>query len=101
MKSNRLLLAFLLSVTSTMAQSRPRDMAAILERPLNTPDVVSFQLRQYLYQRIPRLPAPGSAAQWTAEAERNRKHLLADVVFHGCPRASGKEPQNFHYLATI
>jgi hypothetical protein len=83
MKLKQLLIVLALPVGFAMAQSRPRDMAAILDRPLETPDVVAFQLRQYLYPRISPLPTPKSAAQWSAEAERIRKHLLDDVVFHG------------------
>jgi hypothetical protein len=76
-------------------------MAAVLERPLETPDVVAFQVRQYLFQRAPKLAAPRSAAQWTAEAERIRKHLLDDVVFHGWPREWVDAPPKFEDLGTV
>jgi dienelactone hydrolase len=101
MRSKCLLILSLLSAISATAQSRPEDMAAILERPLETPDVVAFQVRQYLYQRIAPLPAPKSAAQWTEDAERIRKHLLDDVVFHGWPREWVEAAPKFEDLGTI
>jgi dienelactone hydrolase len=84
-----------------MAQSRARDIAPILEQRLQTPEVVSFQLRQYLFQRIPKFSVPQSAAQWSAEAERIRKHLLDDVVFHGWPKAWVDAPVKFEDLGTV
>jgi dienelactone hydrolase len=84
-----------------MAQSRARDLAPILERRLQTPEVVSFQLRQYLFQRAPRFSVPQSAAQWSAEAERIRKHLLEDVVFHGWPKAWVEASPKFEDLGII
>ncbi len=83
------------------AQSRPQDLAPILSRPLETPGLVTFQLRQYLFRRIPKLPAPASAAEWTAETERLRRHLLDDVVFHGWPRAWVEAPPRFEDLGVV
>jgi hypothetical protein len=97
----KLLLVFAVPAVCAMAQSRPRDIAATLERPLETPDVVSFQLRQYLYQHVARLSRPQSAAEWTAQSERLRKHLLDDIVFHGWPKAWVDAPPKFHDLGTI
>src|ERR1700729_3787656 len=101
MKSIWLLVALLVTAFSMTAQSRPEDMTAILERPLETPDVVAFQIRQYLFRKISPLPAPQDAAQWSAEAERIRKHLLDDVVYHGWPRAWVGAPPKFEDLGTI
>jgi dienelactone hydrolase len=101
MSSRRILILLALSAVSASSQSRPRDIAPILERPLETPDVVAFQVRQYLFQRIPKLSAPRSAAQWTADAERIRKHLLDDVVFHGWPREWVEAPPKFEDLGTV
>lgn len=85
MKAIRLSVLFLIGGTVIEAQSRANDLAAILAKPLETPDVVSFQLRQYLYQRLPKLPSPASAQQWLAGSRRLRKHLVDDVIFHGWP----------------
>ena len=101
MKLIGLLIALLVTAFSVMAQSRPEDMTAILERPLETPDVVAFQIRQYLFRKISPLPAPQNAAQWSAEAERIRKHLLDDVVYHGWPREWVEAPPKFEDLGTI
>jgi dienelactone hydrolase len=101
MKSKSILIASLSLAASAMGQSRARDLAAVLQTRLETPDVVAFQLRQYMYQRIPRLATPATAAQWTAEADRMRKHLLDDVVFHGWPRAWVDAPPKFEDLGVI
>ena len=95
------LLVTLLTAFSMAAQSRPKDIAPILERSLETPEVVAFQIRQHLFQRISPLPAPQSAAQWSAETERIRRHLLDDVVFHGWPKAWVEAPPKFEDLGTI
>jgi len=101
MKPKQLFVAILVTAFPVTAQSRFEDIAPILERRLETPDVVAFQIRQYLFQRISPLPAPRSAGQWSAEAERMRKHLLDDVVFHGWPRSWVEEPPKFEDLGTI
>ena len=101
MKIKPILIAFLSLASSATAQSRDSDLAAILQTPLETPDVVAFQLRQYMYQRIPRLETPATGAQWTAQVERMRKHLLDDVVFHGLPRAWVDAPPRFEDLGII
>jgi dienelactone hydrolase len=101
MRSKTVLIASLTLVASAMGQSRARDLAVVLQTPLETPDVVAFQLRQYMYQRIPKLNTPATAAQWTAEADKMRKHLLDDVVFHGWPRAWVDAPPRFEDLGII
>jgi dienelactone hydrolase len=101
MKTVRASLLFLISAAAGLAQSRPNDLTAILSRPLETPDVVTYQLRQFLYRRLPKLPAPTSVQAWSAETERLRKHLLDDVVFHGWPREWVDSTANFEDLGVI
>jgi dienelactone hydrolase len=95
-----LMLAVLCAATA-LAQSRARDIAPILERRIETPDVVAFQVRQYLFQRVPALSAPQNATQWSAEADRIRKHLLDDVVFHGWPKEWVEAPPKFEDLGIL
>jgi len=99
--SQRIVLLALFAAAGAMGQSRPRDITPILERSLQTPDVVAFQLRQYIFRRIPHLPSPHTAAQWSAESDRIRKHLLDDVVFHGWPKAWVDSGPQFEDLGTI
>ena len=99
--SARFFILLALSAASALSQSRPRDIAPILEQRIETPDVVAFQVRQYLFQRVPKLSAPQSAAQWSTEAERIRKHLLDDVVFHGWPKAWVEAPPKFEDLGIL
>lgn len=45
-----------------------------------------YQLQEFLLKRYPSLPVPTTAAAWTAEEERVRKHVLDDIAYHGWPR---------------
>ncbi len=80
-----LILNVLLSMPCLQAQSSPKQVNAILDSRLQTPEVVTFQLKEYLIAHVAKLPAPTSAEQWRATAQGIRKHLLDDVVFHGWP----------------
>jgi dienelactone hydrolase len=101
MKLVRFFVPLLLLGSLGRAQSRASDVAATLAQPLETPDVVTFQLRQYLYQRLPKLSVPQSAEQWTAESSRMRKHLIDDVIFHGWPREWVDAPAKFEEVGVI
>jgi len=83
--AGRILIAGVLLQAGLFAQARARDITAILSPPLETPDVVTFQLRQYVYRKVPKLVVPKSAADWTAQSERIRQHVLRDIIFHGWP----------------
>jgi dienelactone hydrolase len=100
-KAIRLSVLLLIGGTAIEAQSRANDLTAILAKPLETPEVVSFQLRQYLYQRLPKLPSPAGAQQWSAETGRLQKHLVDDVIFHGWPREWVDAPPKFEDLGVI
>ncbi len=94
-------IVLLAAALGAQAQSRPRDLASTLAKPLETPETVRFQFRGYLYRRIPKLPVPTTAQQWTEETERLRKHLLDDVIFHGWPRAWVDAPPRFEEAGVI
>ncbi len=66
------------------AQANTDQLAAVLKQQIQTPDVVEFQLRQYLMKRVAPLPSPKSADEWTAESKRLRQHAL-ELIFHGWP----------------
>ncbi len=64
--------------------SRPRRISA--QHPIENSEVTPYQLRQYVFKKIPKLSAPSGAEQWTAEARRLRRKVLEQVVFQGRPR---------------
>ncbi len=102
MRSRFLLISlFVLNPFFAQAQSTQSQVRPILEKQLQPPGVVTFQLQEYLMGRVPRLPAPASAAEWRAEAERIREHLLKDVVFHGWPHEWVTGPLRFEDLGPI
>jgi dienelactone hydrolase len=76
----------LLSGSMTHGQSAPSEVKAILGHSLQSREVVTFQLQEYLLQQAPKLPVPTSAGQWTAEADKIRSHVLDDVVLRGWPK---------------
>jgi dienelactone hydrolase len=86
MKSQALLvLSLLMSAAMLQAQADPDIIRPILTPQLQPPQYVTFQLQQFLRTKVPVLTVPPNAEQWTAEAQRIRRHLLDDVVFHGWP----------------
>ncbi|MFN7998629.1 MAG: prolyl oligopeptidase family serine peptidase [Bryobacteraceae bacterium] len=101
MNSKRIVILLALAVLPAMSQTRARDLVPILEHPVQAQDVVSYQLRQYMYRRVTPLVAPQTAAQWTAESERIRKHLLDDVVYHGWPKSWVESSPKFEDLGTV
>ncbi|TAM82754.1 MAG: hypothetical protein EPN47_08870 [Acidobacteria bacterium] len=87
MKSKLLLIAFvLLGNTFAMAQSAQRMVDEFLTNQLQSPEVVTFQMQQFLMGHMPELPSPTSSAEWAAEANRIRQHVVNDVVYHGWPK---------------
>jgi dienelactone hydrolase len=94
---------FVLVLMSGMlaAQTEPRAVKLLLERPLQTSEVVALQLRQYLIRKAPPLPSPSNSDQWSAEARRLRRETLEQVVFHGWPREWVEAPLKSEDLGTI
>ncbi len=102
MKSCTLLLAaILLGVATPKAQADPEIIQPILTRQLQAPQVVTFQLQQFLQTKVQTLVVPPSAESWTAEAQRIRQHLLNGVVFHGWPREWVTAPPHFEDLGAV
>jgi dienelactone hydrolase len=96
-----LILLVLLPVKASFAQSRPELIKPVLSEEILPPSVAVFQMKQYLLRRVPSLPVPQDAVQWTAAANKARRHLLDDVVFHGWPREWVESPPRFEDLGVI
>ena len=102
MKSKLLLVAFiLLGNTFVMAQSAQRMVDEFLTNPLQSPEVVTYQMQQFLINHAPRLAHPSSSAEWTAKANRIRKRVLDDVVYHGWPKDWVDSPPKFEDLGAV
>jgi len=102
MKSKTLLvLAILMSPTFVRAQADATVIEPILTQQIQPPQVVTFQLQQFLLGKVPELTVPSSAEQWTAQEQRIRRHLLDDVVFHGWPQEWVNSPPRFEDLGPI
>jgi dienelactone hydrolase len=102
MKSHTLfLLAVIASGATLKAQADPEIVPPILTRQLQSPQLVTFQLQQFLHTKVPALVIPGSAEKWTDQAQRVRRHLLDDVVFHGWPQEWVSSPPHFESLGSV
>ena len=95
------ILCFGAFAAAAAAQTTPGRVSAVLEARLNTPDVIAYQLKNYLRAKAPGLPKPASAAEWSAQAAALRKKLLTEVVFHGWPREWVDSPPRFEDLGEI
>jgi hypothetical protein len=98
-----LFLAFIvfLGGTHAFAQSTERMVDEFLPNPLQSPEVVTYQMQQFLMKRVPRLPHPASAEQWTAEAQRIRQRVLTGIIYHGWPKAWVNSPPKFEDMGAV
>jgi len=93
--------AILAGALALNAQTEPDELKPILAQEIEPGSVVAFQLNQYLAARIPKLPSPASAEQWTSEAKRWREHILNDIAFHGWPREWVDAAPSFEDLGVV
>lgn len=96
-----LLLACFLVSHETVAQSTPRDLQAVLGEEILAPSAALLQMKSFILSRVPPPPVATSAAEWTEESQRLRRHLLQDVVFHGWPPEWVNSPSKFEDVGTI
>jgi hypothetical protein len=92
------LLLLAISAGTALAQTEPRYLEDILKEEILPASVAQFQLRRYILNRVGKLPAPTSAAEWTTESKRIREQILQDVVFHGWPKEWVDAPPKFEDL---
>ncbi len=69
------------------AQTTPARVTEVIKRQIQRHETIAYQLQEYLFKSIPKLPTPSSAQAWTEEEARLRKQILDDVAFHGWPKA--------------
>ena len=79
------LLACFLFSHETFAQSTPANLQTVLGEEILAPSAALLQMKSFILSRVAPPPVATSAAQWTEESQRLRRHLLQDVVFHGWP----------------
>jgi dienelactone hydrolase len=68
------------------AQAISDTIAPLLEKPVQPTAVTAYQLQVYMMKHIPKPVVPATAEQWTAEAQKLRKHILGDIAYHGWPQ---------------
>jgi hypothetical protein len=100
----RLRYSFLLlaaAAGTALAQTETKYLEDILKEEVLPPAVAMFQLRQYILQRVGKLPTPSSAAEWTADSKRVRDQMVNDVVFHGWPKEWVNSHPKFEDLGVV
>ena len=101
-RSTSLLLTSLLCLCGLLrAQSSPQRLQPILEEPVLPPEVVRYQLDQYLMRRVPQLPNTRDVNRWTGEVNRIRDYLLNQVIFHGWPEEWVTSSPVFEEVGTV
>jgi dienelactone hydrolase len=91
----------LAGLSCAAAQTSPSGLGPILDERIQLPSIVAFQISEYLATKIPKLPSPATAAEWTAQAERLRRHILEDVAYHGWPKEWVDLAARFEDLGTM
>ena len=81
-----LVLGPMVAASLANAQAIADTVAPLLEKPVQPTAVTAFQLQAYMMKHIAKPAVPATAAQWTAQAQQYRKHILEDLAFHGWPQ---------------
>jgi dienelactone hydrolase len=96
-----ILVVTLLAPARASAQAEPRHLAPVLEQPILRPETAGAQWQRYLIRKVPALPKPASAEQWTRQAAELRRRLLGEIIFHGWPREWVEAPARFEDLGLV
>jgi dienelactone hydrolase len=95
-----ILLAFASCVA--WAQGEGAHVREVLKDTIVSPAVSDFQIRQHIIQASSPLPkAPATPEEWTVSAQRLRRHLLDEVVFHGWPKEWVESTPKFEEIGVI
>ncbi len=102
MKSKSLL-PVLMALASAVAaaQTVPGTVRQFLPAQLQSPEVVTYQMQQFLLARAPKPPHPASVEQWTTEAQKIRGHVLNDIIYHGWPKTWIDSPPKFEDMGPV
>ena len=85
----------------TFAQTTPANLQTVLGEEILAPSAALLQMKSFILSRVAPPPVPTSAAQWTEESQRLRRHLLQDVVFHGWPPEWVNSSSKFEEVGTL
>jgi dienelactone hydrolase len=75
----------LITIGTIHGQTTEATLHSLLAQPVQPAGVSVLQMEQFLSRHIAPLPTPKTAAEWSAQEEKLRKHILDDVAFHGWP----------------
>ena len=95
------LLPLALAPSLAFPQAEPDALAGVLREEILPPAVALHELREHILARVPKPPAPRTAAEWTEASKRMRQKLLAEVVFHGWPAEWVAAPPRFEETGVV
>lgn len=72
-----------------------------LQQRIQSSAVTAYQLQQFMLNRIPPMPKPATAAEWTTKQRELRRHILDDIAFHGWPRQWVESKPKFEQVGVI
>lgn len=87
--------------TAALGQATAASVHQFLPAPLQSDEVVTYQMQQFLLAHAPQLPPPANAAAWSAEQEQIRQRVLQDVIYHGWPQAWIEAPPHFQDMGPV
>lgn len=70
---------------SMHGQATGKRVDPLLKQHLQSPSVVTDELRNFMLKRVPPLTLPADAKQWDKDAAKIRAHQLS-VIYHGWPQ---------------
>lgn len=73
----------LLTLASRAIAEPPADVVKFLARPVLGDRTAVHEVIEYCDAKVPAVPVPKDAAEWTAFADKTRSALLANVVYRG------------------
>jgi len=83
-----------------VGQTLPERLKPLLEKQLQSPDVVTSELRHYLIAKRPKWPTPETRDAWTKESESIRRRML-ETLLHGWPKEWVDAPLKMEDLGLI
>ena len=72
----------------------------LLSQQLQSPDIVSDELRHFMLKKVPPLELPATTEQWDAQAAKIRAHELS-VLYHGWPQSWVESAPQFEKTGVI
>lgn len=89
-----------LGALQLQGQANRRLTTPLLKQQLQSPSLVSDQLRHFMLQKVPPLELPATPAEWTKRADAMRARELS-IIYHGWPKEWVDSAPHFEQVGVI